>query len=131
MDSRAGRIIKLLRIFRIVRFIRLINILVVISMDDRKVENLPLILKNEKANHELSDESENESHVGTAMTELTNRRIIVLVLTIYIIIPLLTIYETDYSLSLATQLIHQMGVLNQTDSSMYKVQSRIFQFVYH
>lgn len=51
------------------------------------------------------DEIGPESLVGATMTDLTNKRVIMLVLTMLIVIPLLSIDDPDYSNTLATSLI--------------------------
>jgi len=51
------------------------------------------------------DEMVPESLVGATMTDLTNKRVIMLVLTMLIVIPLLSINDPDYSNTLVTSLI--------------------------
>lgn len=63
----------------------------------------------------------NDSHIGAAMTELSIRRVMVLVLALYIVIPLLTIQEVDNSWNLSVNLIHQLAILNYSDPSAYEV----------
>ena len=51
----------------------------------------------------------------------TDLRVIVLVLSMLIIIPLLTVSQVDVSLSLATQMVHRMAYLSQLDNTTYHV----------
>lgn len=60
-----------------------------------------------------------ESKVGAAMSDLTNRRVIVLILMMLIIIPLLTSSDPDISFSLGVQVVHQLGLMNSTNSALY------------
>jgi class 3 adenylate cyclase len=53
------------------------------------------------------------------MSDLTNQRVIILVLSMLIVIPALTITETDLTLNLATRMINRMAILNATNSSVY------------
>jgi len=71
------------------------------------------------ATQESMDEP-SESRVGAAMSDLTNRRVIVLILLMLIIIPVLTISEANTSFELGLRFVHDMAVLNRTDPATYE-----------
>ena len=48
-------------------------------------------------------------------------RVIVLILTMLIIVPLLTVSEADISLSLAVQFVHDLAVKNEKNPDTYQV----------
>lgn len=62
-----------------------------------------------------------ESHVGAAMSDLTTRRVIVLVLVMLIAIPLMTYSTSDYAPSFGTKLVHRMAKENVTYPGVYNV----------
>ena len=51
-------------------------------------------------------------------------RVIILVLSMLIIIPLLTVSQVDASLALATQMIHRVAMLKQANPVEYGVSNR-------
>eukprot|EP01030_Chromulinospumella_sphaerica_P016711 gene16711-16526_t len=53
------------------------------------------------------------------MSDLTTRRVIVLVLTMLIVIPLLTVQESDLTPNTAFNLVHRMALRNHTDPYTY------------
>lgn len=105
--ARAGRIIRLVRMVRLVRLVKLYKY--------ASVSKSNATTKNGE-----DEEVRTESKVGAAMSDLTNRRVIILVLTMLIVIPLLTVTETDLSQSLAVQLVQQMALLNHTNQQLYE-----------
>lgn len=75
----------------------------------------------EEENANPVEEAPAESRVGAAMSDLTNRRVIVLILLMLIVIPQLTVNDNDVSLSLGVQFLHNLGRLNAQDSATYGV----------
>lgn len=66
-----------------------------------------------------------ESHVGAAMSDLTTRRVIVLVLVMLIAIPLMSYSTSDYAPSFGTKLVHRMAKENVTYPGVYNVRNFI------
>jgi hypothetical protein len=64
-----------------------------------------------------------ESHVGAAMSDLTTRRVIVLVLVMLIAIPLMSYSTSDFAPSFGTKLVHRMAKENVTYPGVYNVGS--------
>lgn len=58
-----------------------------------------------------------ESHVGAAMSDLTTRRVIVLVLVMLIAIPLLSYSTSDFAPTYGTTLVHSYAKLNTTSNT--------------
>ena len=63
-----------------------------------------------------------ESHVGAAMSDLTTRRVIVLVLVMLIAIPLMTYSTTDTAPNFGTLLVHRMAKENVTYPGEFNVE---------
>lgn len=99
--SRAGRVLRLVRMVRLVRLVKLYKYL---SSRSNKVEV-------------------NELHVGAAMSDLTNRRVIVLILSMLIIIPTLTVTQIDSTASMVTEMVHKLAFLNQSNPAVYEVRN--------
>ena len=60
-----------------------------------------------------------KSRVGIAMTDLMNKRVVILVILLLVIIPLLVQRQTDSTYPITAQMIQTMAVNNQTNSSVY------------
>mmetsp|Transcript_8812 Transcript_8812/g.13189 ORF Transcript_8812/g.13189 Transcript_8812/m.13189 type:complete len:887 (-) Transcript_8812:178-2838(-) len=60
-----------------------------------------------------------ESHVGAAMSDLTTRRVIVLVLVMLIAIPLMSYSTSDFAPSFGTQMVHRMAKENISNPGEY------------
>ena len=101
--ARASRVVRLVRMVRLVRLIKLYKY----SAIKRKPE---------ETDNEV-EEAPAESRVGAAMSDLTNRRVIVLILLMLIVIPQLTVNDVDISLPLGVQFVHALAKLNASDSS--------------
>ena len=99
--SRAGRIVRLVRMVRLIRMVRLYKYASSAMKD--KVKDAVII----------TDEGEMvlppQSKVGAALTDLTNRRVIILVLVILIIVPNLMTSEDDTLTPTITQTIDRMA----------------------
>lgn len=95
------------RVVRVVRMVRLVRLAKVYKYFTNAFENRDK-QKRQGANGGEDDELA-ESRVGAAMADLTNRRVIVLILMMLIIIPLLTPSDPDISQSLAVQVLQALG----------------------
>ena len=82
------------------------------SMDNQIVENVGITESDDKL-AELTP----ESHVGAAMSDLTTRRVIVLVLVMLIAIPLLSYSTSDFAPTYGTTLVHTYAKLNTTSNT--------------
>jgi len=60
-----------------------------------------------------------ESHVGAAMSDLTTRRVIVLVLVMLIAIPLMSYSTSDFAPSFGTQMVQRMAKENTSSPGEY------------
>lgn len=110
--ARAGRVVRLARMVRLVRLVKLLKYTSV---------KKHLTITAENSGEAVESSAPAESRVGAAMSDLTNRRVIVLVLLMLIVIPQLTVNEEDVSLSLGVQFVHELGRLNATDPATYSV----------
>lgn len=99
--ARAGRIIRLVRMVRLIRMVKLYKYASKLT----KSETANTIVNADGASEELPP----ESRVGAALTDLTNRRVIILVLVILIIVPNLQTAESDLMMAVVTQLLDRMG----------------------
>lgn len=99
--SRAGRIVRLVRMVRLIRMVRLYKYASNALKDKAKDAVI------------ITDEGEvilpPQSKVGAALTDLTNRRVIILVLVILIIVPNLMTSEDDTLTPTITQSIDRMA----------------------
>ena len=110
--ARAGRVVRLVRMVRLVRLVKLLK------YTSMKKLFTPNAVENGRAE---ATEVPAESRVGAAMSDLTNRRVIVLILVMLIVIPQLTINDIDVSLLLGAQFVHDLAKLNATDPATYSV----------
>ena len=60
-----------------------------------------------------------KSRVGAAMTDLMNKRVVILVIALLIIIPLLVQRQTDSTFSITAQMIQTMAMNNQTNPTVF------------
>ena len=60
-----------------------------------------------------------ESHVGRKMSDLTNKRLIILIIGMLMVIPVLYLTTTDLSFNLSTEFINNLAILNMTDNNIY------------
>eukprot|EP01031_Cornospumella_fuschlensis_P027048 gene27048-32682_t len=116
--AQASRIVRLIRMVRLVRMMKLYRY-VTLYLDKRKRQAAKDPTKEENKEKEAEEEAPAESKVGAAMSDLTSRRVLILILLMLIIIPLLTVDDPDVSSSLAVQLVHQMAILNEADPVTY------------
>eukprot|EP01040_Poterioochromonas_malhamensis_P015105 gene15105-16847_t len=113
VGSRVGRIIRLVRMVRLIRIGKLYKYGTRVMCAPKEVQ--AQLLKEQEEEEEVE-----ESKVGTAMADLTNRRVIVLILLMLVIIPLLNQNDSDVSLNLAVQLVHNLATLNATNPAVYE-----------
>ena len=68
----------------------------------------------------LDDDGEiTKSRLGSAMTELMNKRVVFLIIMLYFFIQFMTCIQYDYQPALATQLVHSMAMLNHSHPRVY------------
>jgi hypothetical protein len=68
---------------------------------------------------DIMEELEYESHVGAAMSDITTRRVIVLVLVMLIVVPLLSYSSLDISPDFGGHVFHRMVKANITSPGVY------------
>ena len=100
--ARAGRIVRLVRMVRLIRLAKLYKYASKLKSKD---ETECVVVD---ADGEVEDLPQ-QSRIGSALTDLTNRRVIILVLAILIIIPNLQATEDDLLYYMITQAIDRMG----------------------
>ncbi len=126
-DDSAARAQRLVRVVRMVRLVRLVKLYKYSTNlrnkgqeEEREGEDKA---KSDDDNDEVETKKEvakvEESRVGAAMTDLTNRRVIILILILLIAVPLLTVTEIDLEPALALEFIHKaaIGVYVGSDST--------------
>lgn len=75
--------------------------------------------KEKDGSTDIMEELEYESHVGAAMSDITTRRVIVLVLVMLIVVPLLSYSSVDVSYDFGGQVFHRMVKANITSPGVY------------
>lgn len=119
--AKAGKVIRLVRMIRLVRLVRFFTFArkVGIWVYKRYVVKETHESFNEMVSKDdlLEENEKPSSHVGATMSELTNQRVISLIITMLIIIPLLSVSESDLSPLYAVQFINGTAVLRYTSSS--------------
>ena len=149
--ARTGRIIRLVRMVRLVRLVKLYKYGVALYFRWRASRALAARLKqkglqskqhgevtavamddddDEDAHNKKPAELVGESEVGQRMSDLTNRRVIILLLSLLIVVPQLQGTPSDQSVNLAAQLVQRAGaftLLNQ-DPAKVEAYARAFNF---
>ena len=86
--------------------------------DERARDTDPMMKrKSAEPEKDTDDEQPVSSLVGATMTDLTYMRVIIVVLTMLIVIPLLTVYDADRSNDVATAFIHTTAYYAYSSSS--------------
>ena len=128
--ARAGRIVRIVRMVRLVRLVKLYKYL----QTNREGEqtsgggtgnqgSVTKSLTKQGTNKNMQDSNADlskiskESRLGSAMSDLTTRRVIILVLAMLLIIPLLTFSNNDSSMQFGLDVSHTFLVKNVTNSS--------------
>lgn len=73
----------------------------------------------EEVEEDIAEELPPESHVGAAMSDITARRVIILVLSMLIIIPLLNYTPTPIAREFGVHLVHTMTTENYKSGGLY------------
>ena len=97
-----------------VRLVRLVKLYK--YYQESQERNKKVLLAAEKAEDD-EDDLPAESHVGAAMSDLTNKRVVILVLSMLIVIPSLTVTDTDLAPIVATNMLHRMAYNNFVNSN--------------
>lgn len=123
-SARAGRASRAgARAGRIVRLVRMVKLYKYFKAQKANEGQSGSGAKGEKGTGEETTGTSNlselapESHVGAAMSDLTTRRVIVLVLVMLIAIPLMSYSTTDYSPQYGAQLVHSYALKNVSVST--------------
>ena len=103
--ARAGRIVRLVRMVRLIRMVRLYKYATKLSSSPNADGEVTVVTNVEGEAEEITQ----ESRVGAALTDLTNRRVIILVLVILIVVPNLDAVDDDVFPSVVTQVIDALG----------------------
>jgi hypothetical protein len=118
--ARAGRIVRLVRMVKLYKYYT--------KNEDEfgtnsKVGSGSRVNKQKRAKKEdstdIMEELEYESHVGAAMSDITTRRVIVLVLVMLIIVPLLSYSAVDVSPDFGGHVFHRMVKANISSPGVY------------
>jgi len=104
--ARAGRIVRLVRMVRLIRMVRLYKYATKLSTSANASEGEVTVVTNVEGE---AEEITQESRVGAALTDLTNRRVIILVLVILIVVPNLDAVDDDVFPSVVTQVIDALA----------------------
>jgi hypothetical protein len=115
--ARAGRIVRLVRMVKLYKYYTSKE-----EMDHTKSGTGGGKKKVEKAKgstDEMMEDLQTESHVGAAMSDITTRRVIVLVLVMLIVIPLLSYTAIDVSSDFGGHVFHRMVKSNITTPGAY------------
>lgn len=124
--ARAGRIVRLVRMVKLYKYFKAQKqaeaeaaAKIEAALASGSGDNGPLekVVAEEEKEEEL--ELTAESHVGAAMSDLTTRRVIVLVLVMLIAIPLLSYSTSDFAPTYGTTLVHSYAKLNVTSNLDY------------
>jgi len=129
-SSRAERIIRLVRMVRLVRLVKLYKYSAKIQEQTKKDKEKKAKEDEHKAQGKTSkvaaEEVEDvvdlgaagkESRVGAAMSDLMNRRVIILVLIMLIVIPLLSTIDTNMEPELAVKFVHNLFVATNKEAN--------------
>jgi class 3 adenylate cyclase len=120
--ARAGRIVRLVRMVKLYKYFKAQKkaeaeqaAKIEAALHHTSSEN-GIIEKSVEEEEDLSELTA-ESHVGAAMSDLTTRRVIVLVLVMLIAIPLLSYSTSDFAPTYGSTLVHSYAKLNATSNT--------------
>lgn len=118
--ARAGRIVRLVRMVKLYKYFK--SQKKTEDADHSKIEVEGSSSATRDGKPDISEETDlstlaPESRVGAAMSDLTTRRVIVLVLVMLVAIPLLSYSTSDFAPTYGTTLVHSYAKLNVTSNS--------------
>lgn len=124
--ARAGRIVRLVRMVKLYKYFKAQKKaeaeaaakLEAAALNSSE-ENVVVVETHVDEEEDKMAELTPESHVGAAMSDLTTRRVIVLVLVMLIAIPLLSYSTSDFAPTYGTTLVHSYAKLNVTSDTSY------------
>ena len=125
--ARAGRIVRLVRMVKLYKYYSSKDEELNATVDSRDKsgsstgKKAKAKAKAKAEQDEFIEELEYESHVGAAMSDITTRRVIVLVLVMLIIIPLLSYSNVDGSAAFGSHVFHRMVKANISSPGAYSV----------
>ena len=124
--ARAGRIVRLVRMVKLYKYFKAQKKAEAEAAAKIEAAAMNAAGENHVTEKVVEDEDDKmaeltpESHVGAAMSDLTTRRVIVLVLVMLIAIPLLSYSTSDFAPTYGTTLVHSYAKLNtSSDTSEY------------
>jgi hypothetical protein len=124
--ARAGRIVRLVRMVKLYKYYTSKEDELNGTLDHTKSgtgsapkQKKKKVEKVKGSTDEMMEELEYESHVGAAMSDITTRRVIVLVLVMLIVIPLLSYTAVDVSADFGGHVFHRMVKANITTPGAY------------
>eukprot|EP00606_Chrysophyceae_sp_TOSAG23-5_P000943 GSChrysophyteH2.ASY1.ANO1.1063.1 assembled CDS len=115
--ARASKTIRLVRMVRLVRLVKLYKYSAKIQEKEVDQEEDKLVALDDQGEEEVVNVGK-ESRVGAAMTDLTNRRVIIMILIMLILIPLLTVVDTNNEPEVAVSFIHAIAYKALTNPSL-------------
>lgn len=117
-SARAVRLVRLVRMVRLVRLVKLYKYAQQAKeLQKKKAQRAERRAAGEKVD-KLDDDIEiEESHVGAAMADITNKRVLVLILVMLIVVPVLTVSESDRSGEAACFIIHSLAADSATSGA--------------
>ena len=112
----SAKAIRLVRLVRMVRLVRLVKLYKYAQQSKEMQKKQARLDERRKAGEVINEEDDvlivEESHVGAAMADITNKRVLILILVMLIVVPVLTVSETDGSGAAVTSVIHALATQN-------------------
>ena len=116
--EQSAKAIRLVRLVRMVRLVRLVKLYKYAQQTKEMQKKQARLNERKLAGESIENEDEllivEESHVGAAMADITNKRVLILILVMLIVVPVLTVSETDGSGAAVTSVIHALASDSQT-----------------
>lgn len=108
-SAKAVRLVRLVRMVRLVRLVKLYKYAQQAKeLQKKKAQRAAKKAAGEKVDTDDDIEIE-ESHVGAAMADITNRRVLILILVMLIVVPVLTVSQSDLAADSASFVIHSLA----------------------
>jgi len=108
-SAKAVRLVRLVRMVRLVRLVKLYKY----AQQAKELQKKKAMRAAKKAAGEKVDTDDDieieESNVGAAMADITNKRVLILILCMLIVVPVLTVSESDLAADSAALIIHSLA----------------------
>lgn len=111
--AQSAKAVRLVRLVRMVRLVRLVKLYKYAQQAKELKKKQDADKAKVAAGGTIDDNDEiviEESHVGAAMADLTNKRVLILILVMLIVVPLLSVSESDTAGQVASEIIHSMAI---------------------